>query len=345
MKKFLLFCFLLPQVLHSQNQAWEFQASKGIGTLIPHTSRIRHLLTGYETPYALSLFQNKTNTQIFLTYFPSHNPIIGSSWALTPTHKYFLVKTKHYHFSWLGGAGIAKIQNPFNQTTNPKNIAIGTPWNVSILTGFQSKFYWKNWSLGAELFAQHASNGSFKKPNLGLNYLNGYLSIGYSFSNPYLNEEKITPTQPRVSSPYSTLCAFANQANLPGGPTSLVVSSQTGWTQMISDKRFFTLGFDLFADGSNQKTLSNINHQDLPFYKTSQIGIQLGYGFWGNQKLAAFVQQGFYLVSFQNLEGKLYQKIGVRRELSPKIQFVAALKTHFAQADNLEFGFLYQWKP
>jgi len=344
MKKFLYLFFLLPQVIHSQNLNWEINVAKGIGTFIPHTPKIRHLLSNYENPISISLFNRNQNTEVFLHYFPAQNHVIGSQWALTPTHVYPIIHSSKFQWNWLGGAGIARIENPFHQEYNPKNIAIGSKWNVSILTGFQSKFQINDWTIGSEIFAQHASNGSFKKPNLGLNYLNFYFMVGKSFSNP----TKIQLKSPRNTFPstswYSTFCAFANQDNLPGGPTSLVLSSQTGWMKMISEKRFLTGGMDFFADGSNQKTLSEITGQPLSKLKTSQLGIQFGYGFWGNQQLAAFVQQGFYLYSFQNLEGKLYQRIGIRRKLNDQLQFTASLKTHFAQADHLEFGVLYLWK-
>jgi len=97
-------------------------------------------------------------------------------------------------------------------------------------------------------------------------------------------------------------------------------------------------------DGSNRKTLSQILEKELTPFQTTQIGWQLGYGFWGNAQLAAFVQQGVYLYSLENLEGKLYQRIGIRRIMNEHLQFTASLKTHFAQADHLEFGILYLWK-
>ena len=344
MKKFLLLFFLLPQIIHSQNLNWEVNVSKGIGTFIPHTSKIRHLVSGYESPFALSLLNQTKSTQVFLHYFPSQNPIIGSQWAITPTHVYPIISTSTFKFQWLGGAGIARIGNPFHQVSNPKNIAIGTKWNVSILTGFQTKFQFNQWNIGTELFAQHASNGSLKKPNLGLNYLNFYFTVGKSLSNPPKFQLEVPKTIIPPSSIYTTFCAFVNQANLPGAPTSLVISSQTGWIQMISKKKFFTTGMDIFMDGSNRKTLSQILEKDLTPFQTAQIGWQLGYGFWGNGQLAAFVQQGVYLYSLENLEGKLYQRIGIRRIMNEQLQFTASLKTHFAQADHLEFGILYLWK-
>lgn len=343
MKKFLILFFLLPQFIHSQNLNWEINVSKGIGTFIPHTYKIRHLVSGYETPYALNLTNQKSNTQFFLHYFPSQNPFIGSQWAFTPTHFYPIIQKSNFRLQWLGGAGIARIENPFHQVSNPKNIAIGTKWNVSILTGFQTKLQFKDWSIGTDLFAQHASNGSFKKPNLGLNYFNVYFSIGKTLATPSITPlEKISA--PRTSSFYSSFCAFANQANLPGAPSSFVISAQQGYLIMISPKKFFNVGLDLFADGSNQKTWSQIQSKDLTVFQTGQIGINVGYGFWGNQKLAAFVQQGVYVSSNNQLEGRLYQRIGVRHEITSKLHFIASLKTHFAQADHLEFGLLYLWK-
>jgi hypothetical protein len=344
MKKFLLLFFLLPQIIHSQNLSWEVNVSKGIGTFIPHTTKIRHLVSGYETPIAISLLDRSKHTQVFLHYFPSQNPVIGSQWALTPTHDYPIINTSKFQWNWLGGAGIARIENPFHQVSNPKNIAIGSKWNVSILTGFQTKFQMNEWNIGTELFAQHASNGSLKKPNLGMNYLNFYFVVGKSLPNPPKFPIKAPTTSFPPSAWYSTLCAFVNQANLPGAPTSLVLSSQTGWIQMISKKKFFTTGMDIFLDGSNRKTLSKILEKELTPVQTAQIGLQLGYGFWGNNRLAAFVQQGFYLYSLENLEGKLYQRIGIRRKINDQLQFTASLKTHFAQADHLEFGIIYLWK-
>src|SRR6185436_15842892 len=104
---------------------------------------------------------------------------------------------------------------------------IGSHWNN--LTTFQFRYehvlYKKNFLAGG-VSLSHISNGAFKAPNLGLNYISAIL--GYSFHfKPYVFSTSST-TLSAISSVSSMISASVEygitlkEGQIPGGPKFLI---------------------------------------------------------------------------------------------------------------------------
>jgi hypothetical protein len=330
---FLLFC----QFTHSQGQNWELGFGFGTGTLIPHSSKMRHLLEDYEKPLEISFLHRESQTHIYLHYLPTCSEFIGRRYSITPTHRFTIVDRKYWTLSWNAGAGIGYVALPFNIISNPKNIAIGTHINASILSAWQSS--WKighDWKLQWEIQAHHFSNASFKKPNLGLNYLNSYVSFNHTFTSS--RDWKTKEIELPLNHLSITGQIFKNQSNLPSPNNSWTRNFSAGYYFPISKKWFGEIGGDLFLDGSNRIDYSNILGHSFSLWDARQFGSYIGSGFWGNQRLGCYIQCGKYWYQPIQTEGPWYQRIGIRYMFHKNWMIQLGLKTHFAQADNFEVG-------
>jgi len=68
-----------------------------------------------------------------------------------------------------------------------------------------------------------------------------------------------------------------------------------------------------------------------------RVGVFTGYQLRLN-KLAVLGQVGYYVYSPYDELGNIYQRIGVRYDMLSRWYIQAALRTHFAKAEAIEFG-------
>ena len=71
-----------------------------------------------------------------------------------------------------------------------------------------------------------------------------------------------------------------------------------------------------------------------------QVGALFSYSMFFD-RFALKMQQGYYVVDAQRLNGSLYHRIGLRYALARNFYTQLTLKTHFAKADYGELGIGY----
>jgi hypothetical protein len=76
------------------------------------------------------------------------------------------------------------------------------------------------------------------------------------------------------------------------------------------------------------------------YFQTVRPGIAFGYDLWLG-KLTFLFQAGVYPYTYYKGDGRIYSRIGWRYRLPYGITANLTLKTHFAKADNIEFGIGY----
>ncbi len=282
------------------------------------------------------------------------NKFLGSAICFFPSIEYDLIKKNRFFWKikFGGGIGIAtKMWNRFPLQDTINNI-IGSRLNnfTQVQTNLQYKISDKI-NLKAGGFFNHISNGSARKPNLGINFSGFTLGLDYfpegqkklRLKNKLENEK--SKIQFGLRSAFSLV-----EAAIAEGPFYNVYHQSFLVTKIIQQKNRAFLGVDVTFNERNLAFLKNNAYcpgkEKKGAWNSSVFGgIEFLFG-----KLGMPIQAGFYTKKMAN-EGKVwYQKLGMNYYIYENNQtFIKTfylstlLKTHLSTADNIEFcvGFLF----
>ena len=175
---------------------WMAGGSMHTGFLVNHHNNMRIL--NEQTPYALEFFIAKPTggEKPWQSFY--RNPLYGISCMMLNTGSpSYLGKTyavyPFLHFSLTDvdrtvnlnlrfGTGVAYVEKIFDRFSNYKNMTISSHLNVLLAFRMEGRI-----RVAAPLYVSggwaltHISNGAFKKPNSGLNYITVFAGAGYAF--------------------------------------------------------------------------------------------------------------------------------------------------------------------
>ncbi len=121
-----------------------------------------------------------------------------------PLSIYFVQGATMYRFSRRSSInyelnlGLSTLWHPYDPFTNRENMAIGSTTNVHVAANIYYKLcLTKRFDLHVGGAVFHASNGSSRQPNLGINTLSGYVELAYNFDR----EQQITKYNPDLEIP------------------------------------------------------------------------------------------------------------------------------------------------
>ena len=197
----LLFCFL-SALLSAQESNLSVQIAQSPGMLIKHTRKMNFNPTGLSQFTELNLTFHTKGKRAWESYY--HLPrlglglryldlgkpseILGTGYAFFPFIDFGFFQKQQSSFRFMIGCGLAYLNQTYQIKGNPSQTAIGSHWNN--LTTFQFKYehsLYKTHFLSAGVTLSHISNGSFKAPNLGLNFVSVTFGYAYHFKSSELS--------------------------------------------------------------------------------------------------------------------------------------------------------------
>ena len=178
------------------------------GTIFIHTPSVKNVagarpfgaeIEFSKQPMDITAF-NKCNcfarNGISLSYFDLDNYILGKgvmiSYFLEPEYKL----NKNLQFNVRGAAGLTYVTNPYNFVKNPQNKSYTTHINPYLQVGIGIGYNLNEkikMLLGASF--QHFSNGGYKEPNRGVNWITGSIGLLYYSKNTSLPDIRILQTE------------------------------------------------------------------------------------------------------------------------------------------------------
>ncbi len=280
--------------------------------------------------------------------------IYGHCFGLYPNITLPLISGKKIVWTLRMGDGIGYVTKQYRRTApvDTINVAIGS--HVNDLAMFMTNLRYhisRHWDaqLGANI--THISDGSYHKPNLGINMIGAHLGVTYFpvTSKPPLLEQKLEPLknrwliQARLSMGY--ISSYTS-----GGPLYPVyIASGYVSRRWISRNKMFA-GLDYAYYPSIYAYLRN-NELDPGQEKQNSYKTAV---FAGNEfllgRVGVVLQVGYYLHQAAIKTDQVYEKIGghyyfIQKEHGPIKEFFlsAFLKTHETVAElgevGLGFGF------
>lgn len=299
-------------------------------------------------------WQTKTNyPAVGLTFLYSGlggMPEIGKAYALYPYMSFNFLKSRRHQLNLRLGVGASYVTNPYDAKKNPKNTFNGSHVNATLSVSFEyNLLITKRLSLSLFTGLTHFSNGGSRAPNNGMNIGHGGITTKYFISSP---KERI-PSQPIDNQQYKNW-SFKNISfylAFTYGVKDLdeymgynmrwsIYNVQIHVLKRQSEMSRLGLGFDIVYDMTDREmlTLKEIEYTDIEILKP---GVNLAYELSLNRTSFMF-NFGVHIAGKEMGEGRLYQKLGIKQNLTKHTFATMALTTHFGWADYVSFGLGYK---
>lgn len=338
------------------------------GTIFPHRKFMRHLVTGHSTFAMISLskqlYGNKPWERIYnyptkgiaFHYINLGNPEqLGNAYGIYPYISFPCIRSKNYTFSYRWGTGAGFIEKPFNREDNYKNNAVSTKINFLLSVILESRWEIHNrLSLTADFGFTHMSNGDVKLPNLGINIADFGLGVSYNIAQKGFDRKdrekefvfrKDTLPEPDKGLAYTFIAAFGVKEITPVDVrTYLVYTIYSNFTKPVGKRRRLGLGIDIFYDGSNIVLYNNnktntFSDKEIEFIKSGiHFSHELVIG-----KFLAVTEIGVYINNKYKGDGPIYHRVALRHYIYKNILFNFSIKSHWANADYIEWGLGYRF--
>lgn len=360
-KRIFIFFIFSSFLSFSQKKNAYIQADYFYGNILASNPDATAFLQGHPTGFFASYNLKTTGDENWQGLY--NFPDVGVSFGYQNYNSTVLGKLYsayfHYNFYLLNrasknqliiraGIGLAYNTNPYDKITNNKNTAFGSSLNSSTYFKlyYQREYLLGNLGVTAGLKFIHASNANVKSPNSGVNIW--ALSAGVNYNlDPKTTTITFTPSTDtlKVTQPIKLNLAVrggVNESAIIGSGLKPFFVASAYVDKRISRKSAFQLGADLYISPMlkdyyelTQNSPKNEDLEDIDSF--SRIGIFVGYELFIN-KLSIEGSVGYYVKYPFELEGKIYETLGLKRYFNEKWFATIRLKVHGANAETVEFG-------
>lgn len=326
------------------------------GSILLHNPDISHLITAHpnglilgwnrktfgEEPWEAAF--NYPDIGYSFIYQDFRNPTLGENFGLYAHYNFYFL---HRNVMLRLGQGVAFNTNPYDRETNFRNNAFGSHLlsTTYVMLNFRREKWFGPLGVQAGISLVHYSNANFRAPNTSTNTLAINAGLTYNLDGKEEQEFLKPAALPRRPWPLRYNLAFRFGLN----ESDVVNTGQYPFyiVSAYADKRLGTksavqLGTDLF--------FSNFLKELITFQATSfpeldvdpgtdykRLGIFAGHELFVN-KISLVTQLGYYVYYPFDFEGRVYNRIGLKRYFGERVFAAVTLKSHAAKAEAVEFG-------
>lgn len=321
--------------------------SKDVTALTGHPEGI--MLTFSRKTFGKQEWQRAFNYPDYGAYFlyqDFKNQYLGKNYSIGAHYNFYFFKR---HLSLDVGQGISYITKPYDKVSNNKNKAFGSPViaNINLSLQYKKEHIFDNFGLQTGLIFTHYSSGRFKAPNSGINTFNFNLGLNYNFDQP--QKYVIDSTDSKINYHENIKYNFVLRSGL--NESSVINSGQFPFYHVgfyadrrISRKSALQLGTEVFFSNyaKNFIKYQSVAYPDKnidPNTDYKKIGLFVGYEMFIN-RMSFEVQVGYYVYQPFKFDIPIYDRIGIKYYVAPKIFTGFSLKTHefLAEAFELVIG-------
>lgn len=333
------------------------------GKIIPHHNNVKRIVKkgtkaislGWEKhTYGNKIWEIEYNKPIYginLKYADLGNKDeLGETFSISPYFGFHTISKNNFHWYNSIGIGLLYANNTFDIDENPFNKVISSKINCTVILKSEIQINLNKFNITSGLGINHISNGNSNVPNLGLNDVFFMVGLQYKVSekeNAIIDEnytENITidkKLHPKM------FISFGASSLKPAGvyPRYLTTTFNFGLEKRLSYKSIIESGFDILYNSSHIESIKRSDKiNEIPTnFDVIRFGWYLGY----NVKIAdlrIIINAGYYLKNKYDLDGSLYQRIGVRYYITKHIVSSFAIRAHgFSVADHFELGLGYKF--
>ncbi len=328
-------------------------AKVNYGFLIPHHTELWALTNGFYRSAEFSIWKQTNGKKGWQYHY--HYPRVGLTYRYTDfgTTKYLghmnavipwmnfpLLSKENFFFDFKLGLGVAHFSKKFHRITNYKNLAIGSNWNAAV--NFQLQARWKldnqTWmNAGFSMF--HASNGTTRTPNFGVNEPDLFAGIDIKVNDQkieYLKPQNITKRKGKIH--FRMLASEAKkQIERDWDNQYRVQVGSADFSVFYNNFNRICLGFDAISDESVKVILLKKEKREYTDKELMKYAVLLGHE-WVFSNLSLFGSFGYYVYTNDKSDGLVFNKIGLNFAILKYLVVNLTLKTYYARADYLSVG-------
>ncbi|RNC91759.1 MAG: acyloxyacyl hydrolase [Allomuricauda sp.] len=351
----LFYCVLVFSQEKENPKYFTVDASQFYGGILLHNPDIAHLITAHPGGVILGFNRKRfgddpweaaygfPDTGFSFVYQNMNNATLGENLGLYAHYNFYFLNR---HLQFRIGQGIAYNTNPYDKETNFRNSAYGSHLLSSTMAmlNYHKEDLVAGFGVKAGLSLIHYSNANFKAPNTSTNTL--ALNVGLVYRlNPNENPVYKAYDEEKLSEPirFNGVLRFGlNEGDVVGsGQYGFMVLS--GYLdKRIGNKSALQVGTDVFFSYFLNELIrfqANSFPEMMvdPDTDFKRVGLFVGHELFIN-KLSVVTQLGYYVYYPFDFEGRVYNRIGLKRYFGDKIFGSVALKSHAAAAEAVEFG-------
>ncbi|MBT8188254.1 MAG: acyloxyacyl hydrolase [Croceitalea sp.] len=360
MKRLHLLFLLFAAVAFCQDKKlknkYVLDVSQFNGSIILHNTDISHLITAHPAGAILGFNRKRygdeaweadfgyPDTGFSFVYQNMNNPTLGHNFGLYAHYNFYFFKR---NFQLRIGQGVAYNTNPYDKVNNFRNNAYGS--HLLSSTMLMGNYHKENLVAGlgfkVGLSLVHYSNANFKAPNTSTNTM--ALNFGLTYDLARHAEYEFMPKIPNEKKPYPLRYNIALRAGL--NESDVINLGQYGFyiVSAYADKQLgkriaLQFGADVFFSNFLKEL---IRFQSIAFPELNvsadddfkRVGLFLGHELFIN-KMSIVGQLGYYVYYPFDFEGRMYNRIGLKRYFGDTVFGAVTLKSHGAKAEAVEFG-------
>nr|WP_297785232.1 acyloxyacyl hydrolase [uncultured Allomuricauda sp.] len=352
-----LLCFFFG-ISQTQKAPKDFvlDANPFYGSILLHNPDISHLITDHPTGVILGI-SRKTyghkeweadfgypDTGYTLVYHNTNNPTLGELYGVYGHYNFYLFKR---YLQLRVAQGLAYNTNPYDKDDNFRNNAYGSHILSStlLMLNYHKENLFAGFGLNAGLSLIHYSNANFKAPNTSTNTFALNVGLTYYLDKDASYEYLAPESKGKIMEPIRYNLVLRGGAN----ESDVINMGRYGFAivSAYADKRLgkrsaIQLGTDIFFSNFLKELIryQSISFPELdvaPDTDYKRVGVFLGHELFVN-KLSVIAQLGYYVYYPFDFEGKVYNRIGLKRYFGDKVFGAVTLKSHGAKAEAIEFG-------
>nr|WP_321414342.1 acyloxyacyl hydrolase [uncultured Allomuricauda sp.] len=351
----LCFCFGFSQD-GDVPKKYTLDVSQFYGSILLHNPDISHLITNHPGGVILGV-SKKTyghkeweadfgypDTGYTFVYQNTNNPTLGEHFGLYGHYNFYFLKR---NVQLRVAQGLAFNTNPYDKDDNFRNNAYGSHILSStlLMLNYDKENLVAGLGVNAGLSFIHYSNANFKAPNTSTNTFAFNLGLNYTLDHEAAYEYLRSESTGKIAEPIRYNLVLRGGAN----ESDVINMGRYGFAivSAYADKRLgkrsaIQLGTDVFFSNFLKEL---IRYQAVAFpelgvapdtdYK--RVGVFLGHELFVN-KMSVVAQLGYYVYYPFDFEGRMYNRIGMKRYFGDRVFGAITLKSHGAKAEAVEFG-------
>ena len=354
----LLICLLITTVATAQFSEHSYVAEvNGFrGNIMLHSPDMHHLITDHPAGTIISLLRKTDGSADWhsIYNYPEYggyflrqdfrNEYLGKNYALGVQYNfYFLNRNLQLKVS----QGLAMTTRKHDNATNYKNNAFGTRFmeNTNFGVAYSKQGIFQGLGIRAGFLFTHFSNGKIKSPNSGVNTYNIDVGVTYDFGQKHTFIPQLDSLKMKYKEPIKyniILRSGVNEGYVINSGQKPFYHIATYADKRLNRKSAVQFGTDIFLTLSQKEIIkfksiaypeSGIT-ADLDY---KRVGVFIGHELFIN-RISVETQVGYYVYNQLKTDGDVYDRVGMKYYITPKIFAGVGVKTHGFLAEAVEFS-------
>lgn len=268
----------------------------------------------------------------------------------TPMALYFFLEMpfkfpeeKKLTYSYTAAFGLSYNFTPYDSINNPTNLLIGSYRNCYVHLGFSAHYRFNDkWAVNGTVGFKHFSNGSFRKPNSGLNLLPTSVGVTYKLSDDDVYEYKKPIPIYKPHNIYNISMTVGSKNYEIGEPNYLKLGWGFNYLRQINYRYRLGAGVDVFY--SSKAELRSRNGEG-GISESYSVALVASMEWMITDRLYAPIGFGYYLHrNTRNDEKQVYyERVGLRYQFTDHLSGGVTIKAHGGSADIFEWTMAYRF--